>query len=164
LTRAAPNSSASGRVEASADLGHRFAGLEIGLHRSCSLDEQRLGLLIVKRSDLVLVLRGETERLSARHQQRQLWSSRKQFGEPRTNRQKLLQVVEEQEHAPVADMVSEPDSGPDRLSDFRQHEPRVPKLLQRHPENPVRVIGRCLRGHLERQPRLAAPADAGQGQ
>jgi hypothetical protein len=96
------------------------------------------------------VLRGETERLSARHEQRKLRISRKQLGELRASRQKLLQVVEEQEHAPVAYVVSEPDSGPDRLSDFRKHESRITKRLQRNPEDPVRVIGRCLHSYLER--------------
>ena len=75
----------------------------------------------------------------------------------------MLEVVEQEQHLPVRDRRGQVACGAEGLGGRVDDEPRVPQRREVDEEDTVRVCLDRLGGGLEREPALAAPADARQG-
>ncbi len=74
----------------------------------------------------------------------------------------LLQVVEQEQQLPLADVFGEAVLDPERLRDRLGDERRVAKRGEPDPEDACLVLGNERGGRLEREPRLARAARAGE--
>ena len=68
----------------------------------------------------------------------------------------VLEVVEEQQRRGLADVLGQSVPRSDRLPRRLQHERRVAKWSERHPEDTAGIALRRRRGRLQREPRLPA--------
>ena len=92
------------------------------------------------------------------------------LGNDRRGVDRLLEVVEDEQHAArsdgLGDAVEERPGGQlrhaDHARDRRRHELAFPDGLERHEPDPVREVVRCRRGDLQRQAGLADAARSGQ--
>ena len=76
----------------------------------------------------------------------------------------LLQVVEEEQHLALADVLGEAVLGAERLGDRLRDERGVAQGGEADPEDARLVLGDECGGRLEREPGLARAAGAGEGE
>ena len=109
---------------------------------------------------------------AARHDRLDVRGGAQQVGDDRGRGDDLLEVVEDEQEALVAQPVGERFldrataalGDAERTRDARCDEHRIADRLERHEEDAVREVVRRPRRELERQPRLAGPARPGQRQ
>jgi hypothetical protein len=77
-------------------------------------------------------------------------------------RDQVLEVVEQEQQAPVRDVLGETVLGPQRLGSGLEHELRIAKGCEWNPEDTVGVIIGGFRSGLQGEPRLAGAAGSGQ--
>jgi hypothetical protein len=70
----------------------------------------------------------------------------------------LLEIVEQEQHLPFADVLGEPVLGTEGLRDRLRDEGRVPERREPDPEDARLELGDERSGRLEREPRLAGAA------
>ena len=104
------------------------------------------------------------EGLPAGHEQVEPGADAEQAGDVGRRLGQVLEVVEEQQHRRVADVLGQPIPRSDRLPRRLQHELRVAQWSERNPEDTAGVALRRRGGRLQREPRLAGATGAGQGQ
>ena len=143
-------------VEGPTELADRLVGLrDAGAGRE-ELDRVRLG----ERPHRVLDLAADAEALPARRQHAQVRARLDEVGERRPRLDHLLEVVEDEEHLALADVVGEVVLGPERLRDLVGDERRVAERRELDPERAGLVIADQLGGGLDRQAGLAGAAGA----
>jgi hypothetical protein len=89
------------------------------------------------------VFRGKVQRLSARHEHVQPRAGAQDLAQARAGLDHLLEVVKQDQHAPVADVGGELLPGAERLRRRRKYEVGVAERRQRHPPD---TVGVCIRG------------------
>ena len=72
----------------------------------------------------------------------------------------MLEVVEQEQHLAVADVLGEAVLGAERLGDSLGDERRIAERGKPDPEDAGLVLGNERRGRLDREPRLAGAAGA----
>ena len=120
------------------------------------LDRVRLG----EGLDRVLDLAADTEAFPARREDREVRTRLDEARECRRRLDHLLEVVEDQEHLALADVLGESIRGPERLPDLGRHERRVADRCELDPERPGLVVADELGRRLDREPGLAGTAGA----
>jgi hypothetical protein len=113
----------------------------------------------------VLVLRGDVERLATRDHELQVRARGKKRRQSLRGLDHVLEVVEEQKQAPVADVPGDVVvASTERLAGGREDERGFVDGRQRHPPHAVReVVGR-VSDRLGGEPRLAGAAGTGESQ
>ncbi|MEX1357594.1 MAG: hypothetical protein WD981_03120 [Gaiellaceae bacterium] len=144
-------------VEAAAELLDRRVGLEPGSGRE-QLDRLRRG----ERDDGVLDLAAHPEQLSARHQQSQVRTGLDERSQLRRGLHYVLQVVEQEQHLPLADMLCERTPRAKGLGHRLGDQGGIAQRRQPDPEDAVSEVGDELRGRLDREAGLARAARAGE--
>ena len=150
-------------VEAATDLRDGLVGPEVGLDRPCSGQEEADALLVDEGRHRVLLLAPDVQRPPARHEHVEVGTGGEQAGDVGGRRDDLLEVVEEQEHRSIGDVVGETVLGPERLARRLEHQLRVTQRGKRYPPHPALERVRSAAGRLECQARLARPARPGKG-
>jgi len=109
-------------------------------------------------------LAADTQPFAAGGQHPQVRAMLDKVGQCRRCLDHLLQVVEDEQHLPLADVLRQPvartDTAPDRLG----HETRIAQRSEAHPEDAVAKFRHQLGGGLQRETGFARTARAGQGQ
>src|ERR671934_2689598 len=149
-------------VEAVADPADIAVGFEVRSHRSGARQEEADALLLHEGRDRVLVLGREAERLPARGQQLQVWTGCEQLAETGRSLDHLLEVVEDEEHSPVADVLRGIALRADRGGDRRKNELGISNRLQPDPPDAVLVFVDELGRGLDGDARLPGTARPGQ--
>ena len=129
-------------VKPFADRGHLAVRVEIGPNRLRSLGEQADRVPFRKSGHRVLALGGDVQRLSARDEHSQVRTGGDEFGDVDGGVDNLLEVVERDQHAGVADRCGRLGRRSECLRDRRADEPRVAERVQRHPADAAREIRR----------------------
>ncbi len=149
--RAAASSTASGsesrRAQSSA-ISSR--GLELR-----ALAEERDRLRLGERRDRVLDLALHAQELAAGDEQGQVGTGGEERGELGRGLDHLLQVVEQEQQLPLADVLGKAVLGAERLGDRLRDERRIAERGEPDPEDARLVLGDERRGGLEREPGLA---------
>jgi hypothetical protein len=128
------------------------------------LGEQRDGLGIAKRKHRVVDFAPDAQQLATRHEQSQVRTPFDERGELRRGIDHLLEVVEEQQELPLADVLQEPVLRPERLRDLVRDQYRVAERRQADPEDARLELRNERGGGLDREPSLARAARSGQRQ
>ena len=149
-------------VQAPADLRDRTVGLEVRLDRLCPREEEVDALLGGERGHRVLLLTCDMKGLAAGHEQVEPRAGAEQTGDVGRRFGQVLEVVEEQQHRVVPDVLAQLSPRSDRLPRRLQHELRVAQRSERNPEDARGVAVGRLRDCLQREPRLAGAAGPGQ--
>ena len=149
-------------VEPPADLEHMLVRLEVGSHLPRTAEEEADALLLHERRNRVLALGREPQQLAARDDHPQVGARGGQPAKFWGRAEHLLEVVQYEQHPPVADMRGEVAVRADRRADRRQHDLRVTDGLQADPPDAVLVVVHCFRGCLDSEPRLPGAARPGQ--
>ena len=131
--------------------------------RACGIGQRQ-------RLDRKLVLPAHMQRRPAGHQHLQPATRRQQLGHHRGRGQQVLEVVEQQQHLPAAQMRGERLEqrlaahlgDPQRPRDGGRNQGGIAQRGQGHDEDPVGVGATEVLGHVQGQTRLADPARAGQ--
>ena len=110
------------------------------------------------------MLAGEPERLAARRDEPQVGAGGEELGERRGRFEELLEVVEHEQHPPVADVLGRRALSAEGGADRREDELGVVEGLQADPPDAVLVLVRDLGPGLHGEPRLARATRAGQRQ
>jgi hypothetical protein len=126
-------------VEAAADLGDDAVRLEIRVQGACAGREELDSFCRGQGWYRVLPLRGEVERLSACHEHVEPWAGAQHLAQAGAGLDHLLEVVQQDQHAPVADVGGELLLGAKRPRRRRQHELGITQRRQRHPPDTVGV-------------------------
>ena len=122
-------------VEATADGGH-------GLHRPDRIARSRNSVTASDSSSGSTGYRAllQSEAGLYCHEQVEIGTRRNQLGERRRTLEQLLEVVEQEQHPLLIDMLGESLAGADRLADRGREEIRIGHRCQRCPEDAVREI------------------------
>ena len=104
----------------------------------------------------------DAQQFAARDQQRQVRTGGEKLRELGRRLDHLLEVVEEEQHLPLADVVGQVVLGAERLGDRLGHERGIAERGQPDPEDAGLELGHELGRSLDRQPRLARAARAGE--
>ncbi len=145
-------------VQARAELGDLVGGLELGARA-----EEGDGLGGGERGDRVLDLAGDAQELAARDEQGEVGAGLQELGELGGGLHHLLQVVEQEQHLSLADVLGEAVLGSEGLGDRLADEGGVSERGEPDPEDARLVGGDEGGGGLERQPGLAGAAGPGEG-
>jgi hypothetical protein len=151
-------------VEPAADLEDAVVRLEVRAHHAGPREEEADTLLLDERRHRVLLFRGQTERLAARRDDPQVRAGREQLSEAWRRPHHLLEVVEDEQHAPAADVLGRLGLGTKRRADRRHDELRVAHSLEPDPPDAVLVSVDHLGGSLDREAGLPGAAGPGQRQ
>ncbi len=107
----------------------------------------------------------QLQELSARDDDVEVGTCRQQVSQPARSVQQVLEVVQQEQHAHVADERPERLlARPEGLSGLVEDEARIAHWSERHPEDTVGILVGRLRRSLQRQPCLAGAAGAGEGE
>jgi hypothetical protein len=117
-----------------------------------------------ERRHCVVLLASDVERLAAGHEQAESRTGAEQIGNTGRRLHDVLEVVEEEEHRPIAEVVCQLLLGAQNPRRGLEYQPRVAERGQRHPPDAVLVVGGELAGHLNRKASLARPSSAGESQ
>ena len=109
-----------------------------------------------------LALPGEAQALATRAQQLQVRTSLEQLGELGHSRDKVLQIVQNEQHPPLANMTCQLVLRTQRLGNGLHHQRLVLQRRQAHPEHARGVVAHDFAGRFDCQPCLARPARPGQ--
>jgi hypothetical protein len=110
-----------------------------------------------------LLLHGHVQRLTARHEQLQVAHGGDELRETRRTVEDLLDVVEEEKRAPVAEETAQVVPGANRLGNRRLDQVGLADLVQRDPPNVLESV-HDLRSELKGEPGLAGTGRADQRQ
>ena len=144
-------------VEAAAELGDLVRRLELGTSA-----EEIDGLGLGERRHRVLDLPLHAQELARGDEQREVRAGAEQRGELRRCVDHLLEVVDDEQQLPLADVLGEAVPRAERARDRLRDERGVAERGEADPED-ARLEGRDERGGgLDRDPRLPRPAGAGQ--
>ena len=149
-------------VEAPADLGDLAVRGEVGATASGPLHEQLHRFPLAQRVDRDLPLAVDVQRLAARHEHGQTRTRADRLGDAGGRVEQMLEVVEHEQQALVAHRRRQRVLRAERLSGGGLDERGIGERGERHPPDPAVVVVGGRRGRLQREPRLAAPARAGQ--
>ena len=179
-------------VQAVTDLRHGrrvvLIDLEVGTHRLGAVDEKADGVVLAharvdavvgqaERLDGKLPFGLEPQRRPARDHDREAGAGGQEIRHHRLRAPELLEVVEDQQRSPVAQVVAH-DVGridvavgagraahaeAEKAHDRGRYTGRVLHGVERYEEHPSREALRGAAGGLDRQPRLAHAAGAGEG-
>src|SRR5581483_7444162 len=131
-----------------------------------TLAEELDAVPVGERRELEGTLAGDAQERAARHQQRQVRTRAEQPAESGRGGDELLEVVEQDQDVPVADGRGDV-VGAERGADLLRYELGLPDRGERYEEDPVAVLVGAPVEHpprqLEREPRLALPARADDG-
>ncbi len=144
-------------VEPRTELSDLLARSELRAHA-----EELDGLGLGERRHLVLDLTAHAQALATRDEQGKVGAALDERRELRRRLDHLLQVVEQQQQLPLADVLGEPVRGAERLRDRLGDERRIAERGQADPEDARLVLGHERRRRLDREPCLARAAGAGQ--
>jgi hypothetical protein len=148
-------------VEPAADRVDRRVRRERAADCAGALDEERRRLVRREWVERVLALAGEAQRRAARDEDAELARRGEQRREPRCGVEQVLEVVEHEQQPLPAQVLDQVFARADGLRDLRQHELRVGDARERHPVDGVESLPDELGRDLEREPRLARAAGAG---
>ena len=177
-------------VEADADLRHRrgvlVGHLEARLDRSCALDEEGDGLVLreaierremrrvrqAERWNRVLLLAGDAQRAAAARQHGEVRRRRQQIRDRGSGGDDLLEVVEDEQHAAIRDVLRQPlgsaAAGPvceaQLLGDRGGDELGLGDRRELDEEHAVGMVVQRSGRNLQAESRLAGAARAGEGQ
>jgi hypothetical protein len=146
-------------VEASAELGDLSGTFEPG-----ALAEERDRLGRGEWRHLVLDLPLDAKELAARHEQGEARAALEESRKLWSGLDHLLQVVEEEEHLPLADVLGETVLGAQGLGDRLGHESGIAQGGEPDPEDSCFVAGDEHGRRLEREAGLPRAAGPGQGE
>jgi hypothetical protein len=118
--------------------------------------------VVVERTDRVLVLRGQMERLTARREELQQRRRGEEIRQLVGRREQMLEVVEHDERLRTAKVIGEITARARRLLDGGHDQPGIAQRLQRDPVDAAREVGLDVVRELEREPRLARAARSGE--
>jgi hypothetical protein len=135
----------------------------LGSARPGAADEERDGVPFGERLHRELDLAADAEPLSARRDDRQVRAGLDEVGERGRGTEDLLEVVEDEEHLALADVIGEEVGGAEGLRDLPGDQRRVADRRELDPECPRLLIGYELGGRLDREPGLAAAARPREG-
>ena len=147
------------RVQAGAERGDLLARPDLR-----ALAEEGDGLGLGEGWHRVLDLALHTQELAARNDQGQVGAGEEEAGELGRRLDHLLQVVEEQEHLPLTDVLGKTVPGPERLGDRLCDKGWVAQGGEPDPEDARLVLRNECGSRLESKPGLARAAGAGKGQ
>ena len=137
---------------------------EVRPNRSSTIHEHGDGITLGQRRYLELALGGDPQHATTRDQQTQVLTAGEELGQVRRDGEDVLEVVEQQQHALLVDVLGDPVGCPQGPPDRRQNERWFAEGRKRNPEDPIDEVVDELSRNLERQARLAAAAGAGQGE
>jgi hypothetical protein len=149
-------------VEALADLRHRLVGAEVGVDRPRPGQEELDPVIAGECRHRVLLLPGDVQRLAARDDDVEVRTRGEELAEPGPRFDHVLEVVEEDQHRALADMLGEAVRRADHLPGRREHELRIAQGRERHPPDSVRVALGESSGRLQAEARLAGASRSGQ--
>jgi hypothetical protein len=112
--------------------------------------------------DRVLPLAVEVERRSAGDQNAEPRTARDQPADLLGGGEQVLEVVQQEQQPPAADDRAQLQLRTQRLRHLRKHKRRIAYGRERYPVDAVRVVPGKLPRRLQRQPRFATAAGAGQ--
>ena len=126
---------------------------------------QKQGHRICRRQRLErkLLLPGHPQRRPARHEHAQPVSGGEKRRDVGNGREKVLEVVEQEQQLLSAQIAEQVVAGRQRSRDLRQHELGIRQTGERNPEHSVRKRADQLGRDLQSEARLARPARAGDG-
>ena len=151
-------------VEPTADGGHGIIGRELGIHRPGPRHEQVHALLVGEWRHGVLLLTADTERLPAGDEQIEIRAGGEQAGDIRGRLDHLLEIVQEEEHAPPGDVLGQAIPGAEHTLGRRQDQVVIAQRRERHPPDAVRIATTESGRRLCRQACLASAARSRQGE
>ena len=151
-------------VEPHAEVAQRSVRRERRVDRPRPRQEEPDGLGLGQGRNRVLLLGFDTKRLAARREQTQVRTASEELGEVAGRLHDLLDVVEQHEHAAIADMRGEVVRAPRVCAIAETTSAGSVNACSGDPPHAVRRALDLLGGGLQREPRLARPARAGQGQ
>ena len=149
-------------VEGSAESLHGVVGFGIGLRETRACDEELDRVGLGERPHLELDLAADPETLAARREDRNVRTCLDEIGERGRRVDHLLEVVEDEEHLALADVVGEVVLRTERLRDLVGDQGGVADRCKLDPEGAGLVIAHQLRGSLDRQACLAGTARPGE--
>jgi hypothetical protein len=135
-------------VQATADRCHVLVRLEVGLHRSRSLAEQRDRVVLRKRKHGVPLLAGEAQRSTARYKRLYLSCLREKHCDARRGVNHVLKVVQQQQCPLQAQVVSDVLLRAHRLCNRRLDLTFVCERGQRDPPDAVLELVDSFGSHL----------------
>ena len=146
------------RVEPAADRAHGVNGLAL-----MRTHEKQLGRLVLdERWYFVFTLGGDAQRFTTCDKQLQIWRRLDGLCELRRALDHLLEVVEYEEHAAIANVRGKLADAADRCGDRREDDLGVAHRRQRYPEDAVLELVDRVGRNLKREPCLAAAAGPGE--
>ena len=156
--RAAASSTASGRLSRRAQ-SSAISSLGSSLERS---QKRETASGLGERRHRVLDLALHAQELAARDEEGEVGAGLKERGELGRRLDHLLQVVEEEQHLALADVLGEAVLGAERLGDRLRDERGVAQGGEPDPEDACLVLGDECGSRLEREPGLARAPGPGQ--
>jgi hypothetical protein len=99
------------------------------------------------------------ERLTARDQRLCIRTACEQVAEGQNGFEEVLEVVEQEQELPVSHVLPELLARPELLGRRLEHQARLAQRRERHPPDPVLVLGDEHGRGLDGEPRLARAAD-----
>ena len=85
------------------------------------------------------MLRGEVKPLAARRQEVKIRACQQHLAQPRSRHNEVLDVVDDEQHAPVPDVHREISAGSNGLRDGAGEQSRIVQRPQRAPEHTIRI-------------------------
>ena len=140
-------------VEAATELGGRLVR-----SKPAPLTEKRHSLRLGEGRHGVLDFAAHTQQLAAGHEQMEVRADLDERGEVGCDFDDLLQVVEQEQQLPLADVVGEAVFRAEGLPDRFEDKCRVTQHRKADPEHAGLELSDQLRSRLDREPRLARPA------
>ena len=112
-------------VKPSADLCDRRIHTDVRFDGSCPCQKERDSVVVVERRHLVLLFAGDAQRLSAGHNDVQLWTVFEQGSDVVRRCDDLFEVVEQEQHLLPANVLDELPACAECLSCGVEHELRL---------------------------------------
>ena len=147
-------------VEAPADLGDLAVCGKVGTDGQGTLHEEIDRFPLSQRIDGDLPLAVDVQRLAARDEHRQVRTGSDRLCDPGGCVEQMLEVVQHEQQALVADRCRERVLRPERLSGGRLDECGIGERGERDPPHAAVVVVGGRGGSLQREPRLAAATRA----
>ncbi len=162
--RAVPRSSAGTRqpVQPRAQRRHGRGRLEGQVDRAGPGGEEPDRLVVLQRRHRVDLLAGHAQRLAAGDDETQVRALREQADQLGRDVDHLLDVVEQQQHAAVADVAGQVVGEAQHVRRLAEHQAGVAHRGERHPVDPAPVLVGDGCDRLQPEPGLAGPAGAGE--